>query len=124
MGTERMDDPRSKMLKALNRLTKWRTVFTGWQLGTRSKGDPEGDAVRDHREATMILRAEVTALVGLMTEKGVFTIEEFQEAVAFEADMLSQSFAQRFPGIKATDEGIEMDAAELARHGTMEGWKP
>lgn len=124
MGTERMDDPQSKMMKALNRLTKWRTVFTGWQLGTRPKGDAEGEAVSDHREATMILRAEVTALVGLMAEKGLFTIEEFQEAVAFEADMLSQSLAQRFPGIKATDDGIEMDAAELERHGTMDGWKP
>jgi hypothetical protein len=117
-------DPQSKMLAALNRLTKWRTVFTGWQLGSRAKGDPEGDAVRDHREVTMIVRAEVTALVGLLVEKGVITIEEFQEAVAKEADLLSEDFARRFPGIKATDEGIEMNAAELARHGTMEGWKP
>src|SRR5438067_1656730 len=39
---------------ALNRLTKWRSVFCGWQLGTRSSTDPEAQAVRDHREATML----------------------------------------------------------------------
>jgi len=42
---------------ALNVLAKWRAHFSGWQLGTRPKGDPEGDAVRDHREATILLRA-------------------------------------------------------------------
>jgi hypothetical protein len=25
--------------EALNRLTKWRAFFAGWQLGTRPKGD-------------------------------------------------------------------------------------
>ena len=39
--------------EACNRLTKWRSVFAGWQLGTRAKGDPECDAVRDHREVTI-----------------------------------------------------------------------
>lgn len=110
--------------KALNRLTKWRNVFVGWQLGTRKKGDPEGDAVRDHRELSMILRVEVTALAGLMIEKGVFTAEEFDAAVAKEADALSEDFAQRFPGIRATDEGLAMDPIVMQRHGTMQGWLP
>lgn len=34
----------------LNVVCKWRSLFAGWQLGTRPKGDPESDAVRDHRE--------------------------------------------------------------------------
>lgn len=117
-------DPQSKMMEALNRLTKWRTVFTGWQLGTREKGDPEGDAVRDHREVSIIMRAELTALTGLLIEKGVFTVEEFQEAVAKEADQLNEDFARRFPGMRATDQGIELNAVELEHHGTMEGWRP
>jgi hypothetical protein len=62
-----------RTFRALNILTKWRTIFAGWQLGTRPKGDPECDAVRDHRELSMILRAEVTAFTGLLREKGVFT---------------------------------------------------
>jgi hypothetical protein len=35
-------------VKALQKLAKWRLIFAGWQLGTRLKGDPECDAVRDH----------------------------------------------------------------------------
>ncbi len=110
--------------KALNRLAKWRNTFTGWQLGTRSKGDPEADAVRDHREQSIIMRAELTALTGLLLEKGVFTMEEFDAALAKEADQLSEDFARRFPGIKATDEGLTMDPIVMQREGTMKGWLP
>lgn len=110
-------------MRALNRLTKWRTFFTGWQLGTREKGDPEGDAVRDHREVTIILRCEVSALAGLMIEKGVFTAEEWDAALAKEADQLSADYSKRFPGVTATDDGLAMNSVEMQRHGTMEGWK-
>ena len=53
-------------MAALNRLCKWRAIFAGWQLGTRAKGDPESDAVRDHREVTILLRAEASAMTGLL----------------------------------------------------------
>lgn len=114
----------SKTEKALQRLTKWRVVFAGWQLGTRSKEDPEAQAVRDHREVTMLLRAEVSALVGLLVHKGVFTIEEFDGALGYEAEQLSEAYARKFPGFKATDDGISADPAELEKHGTTRGWRP
>jgi hypothetical protein len=43
-----------KLFLALNRIAKWRTILAGWQLGTKPKGDPTCDAVRDHREATIM----------------------------------------------------------------------
>lgn len=110
------------MSKALNRLAKWRTVFAGWQLGTRAKGDPECDAVRDHRELTLMLRAELNALVALMVAKKVFTAEEYNAQLDIEADHLSKSFEKRFPGFKATDYGLDVNVA-LARD-TMQGWRP
>lgn len=116
--------PMTAGMKALNRLTKWRSVFVGWQLGTREKGDPEGDAVSDHRELSMMLRVEVTALARLLIEKGVFTVEEFDAALAEEADLLNAAFARRFPGITATDEGLAMDPIVMTKHGTMKGWRP
>ena len=106
---------------ALNRLAKWRTLLAGWQLGTRPKGDPEGDAVRDHREATLIHRAELTALTGLLIRKGVFTEEEFSAEVETEADLLSESLSKRFPGVTATDHGLTIDRRALP---WMKGWKP
>jgi hypothetical protein len=108
----------------LNRVAKWRTLFAGWQLGTRAKGDPEGDAVRDHREATIVLRAEVTALTGMLIGKGVFTAAELAEAVDLEAALLSDDFSARFPGVTATDYGLDLDLAKIGNAGWMRGWKP
>lgn len=108
-------------LPKLNRLAKWRTIFTGWQLGTRPKGDPEGDAVRDHREATLMLQVMVMALMRVLVEKGVITPEEFDAIVEEEAELKCMALEARFPGIRATDDGLVLDrrAAE-----TMKGWKP
>lgn len=106
----------------IQRLGKWRTVFAGWQLGTRAKGDPEGDAVRDHRELTMALRAEVNALTGLLIAKGVFTAEEFTARMQDESKHLCESYERRFPGFKATDDGLTMDL-HIVRD-TMAGWRP
>lgn len=117
-------DPQRKMLKALNKLTKWRSVFAGWQLGTRSDTDVEAKALKDHREQSMVLRVEVTALVGLMLEKGVFTLEEFQNAVALEAGELEKMLERKFPGFRATDDGMSMDLITIQKHGTTDGWRP
>jgi|SRR3954470_11642276 len=107
--------------KALNRLAKWRTVLTGWQLGTRSKGDPEGDAVRDHREATLLQRVDINALTGLLMEKGVFSEADFEAQLIVEADALSEALEAKFPGFRARDDGMSMDARAAE---TMRGWKP
>lgn len=110
------------MSAALNRLAKWRTVFAGWQLGTRSMSDPEAQAVRDHREVTMLMRAELNALVGLLVEKGVFSIQEFTERLDSEAEYLSKQYEQKFPGAKATDIGMDLDLAVFSK--TAAGWRP
>lgn len=106
---------------ALNRLAKWRTILAGWQLGTRAKGDPEGDAVRDHRELSLILRAEVSALSHALIDAGVITAERFGELVEREAELLSMSLEAKFPGARATDEGIVLDARAAE---WMSGWRP
>jgi hypothetical protein len=109
-------------LAKLNRLAKWRSVFAGWQLGTRTKDDPESQAVRDHREVTILLRAEASALTRLLIDKGIFTIEEWNEQLGEEADALSKAYEEKFPGMEATDHGISMDVAKAQE--TMRGWRP
>jgi hypothetical protein len=108
-------------MRALNILTKWRTLFTGWQLGTRPKGDPEGDAVRDHREVTILLRAESSALVGLLQAKGIITLEEWLDALRDEAEQLNKDYERRFPGVTASERGLAIDKQALP---WMKGWKP
>lgn len=106
----------------LNKLTKWRVVFTGWQLGTRVKGDPEADAVRDHREATILLRAEISALVNLLVEKKIISWEEWSAALQTDAELLDKRYEQRFPGFKTSQYGVDIDV-RLAQE-TTKGWRP
>ena len=107
---------------ALQRLAKWRSVFAGWQLGTRADTDPESQAVRDHREVTILLRAEVNALVTVLTGKGVITEKEFTEQLGDEAEMLSHAYSRKFPGYQATDYGMQVDVQTAAQ--TMKDWRP
>ncbi len=116
-----MTTQHERTMQALDILAKWRALFTGWQLGTRPKGDPEGDAVRDHRELTILLRAEVSALSNLLCEKGVFTREEWMAALEREALILNESYAERFPGVTASEIGLTIDKRALP---WMKGWKP
>jgi hypothetical protein len=111
-----------KCRAALNRLCKWRVLLAGWQLGTRPKGDPECDAVRDQREKLLLLRAEVTTLTRLLAEAGIFTLDRYDTVLAEEADALNAIFSERFPGIHATDTGLVMEPVKAAE--TMRGWKP
>ena len=108
------------LYRSLNRLTKWRAHFAGWQLGTRAKGDPECDAVRDHREATIILRAESTTIVGVLLDKGIITEQEFHDRLAHEADELEQAFQKRWPGASAGDDGMHYDVQRSA--AWMQHW--
>lgn len=107
---------------ALNKLTKWRNVFAGWQLGTRSVEDPECAAVRDHREVTILLRAESNVMLKLLVEKEIISLQEWHEAMTAEAKRLDDDYQKRFPGFRTTEYGLEINAA-LARD-TTKGWRP
>lgn len=112
----------SRLMRALNILAKWRQPFAAWQLGTRSDRDAECKAVKDHREVTILMRAESNALLGLLVKKGVFTVEEFQTQLTEEAEVLAKEYENKFPGLKATETGISYDIP-IARE-TMKDWRP
>jgi hypothetical protein len=115
-------DSTEESIDWVNRLAKWRMVFAGWQLGTRAKGDAEGDAVRDHREVTLLMRAELNALTAVLIAKKVFTAEEFSAQLDLEAKYLCEHLAKRFPGFRAQDDGIAMSPTIAA--DTTAGWRP
>ncbi len=99
---------------SLNRLGKWRSVFAGWQLGTRARGDGECNAVRDHREVTMLLRAEVNALTRILLEAKLVDENTLTRVIGEEAEYLSQAYERKFPGAKAIDEGMDFDVQTFA----------
>jgi len=136
--------------RALSRLVKWRSVFAGWQLGTRAideggelaavrdhvditlvmqteisalrkvlRVDPvlckdaadlepnnilEG--VRAHRATTLVMRAELNALLDVLVSNKVITIEQYQESMLAEIELATLELERRFPGAKATDNGM------------------
>lgn len=109
---------------ALQKLCKWRNVFAGWQLGTRAKTDGESRAVRDHRELSIILRVEVTAMTDLLIQNGLITPEEFQAAVEREAIQLDKDYERRFPGFSTSLDGVHMKMPEVAETMRKMGFPP
>lgn len=97
------------MSQALEKLCKWRSIFAGWQLGTRSKEDPASQAVRDHREVTMLLRAEVNALVQILVRRRMTTADEFAAQVDDEAEHLMRAYEAKFPGAHAELDGMHIE---------------
>jgi hypothetical protein len=98
--------------QALNILAKWRTLFAGWQLGTRPVTDPECNAVREHREATLLHRAELTAMGLALLDKKIITAREWERYLERAANDLCDVLAARFPGVTANEHGLHIDPLE------------
>jgi hypothetical protein len=113
-----------ELSRLLNKLCKWRTFFASWQLGSRVFSDGECKAVKDHREQTLLLRVEVSALIGLLISKGVITEAEFQDAVAAEAKRYDHALEERFPGWRSTSHGMHMKMPEAMETATHYGFPP
>jgi hypothetical protein len=116
-----MNDIHDKLMLALNKLSKWRMVFAGWQLGTRAKTDPEAQAVRDMVERSLIMRAEVTAISRILWSKGLCTLIELHEVIAEEAEALDKMLEKKFPGFTSTQKGMVTDERVAE---TTKGWRP
>lgn len=112
----------SLTMAAVNRLGKWRTALAGRILGTRAKGDPESDGFRDLFDKLLILRAEVSALVILLAEKGQLTHVEWLRQLQIEAEALSQLYEKQMPGFRTTGTGLTMDVEQATRTMREQGW--
>lgn len=113
---------RDRTMKALNIVTKWRTHFAGWQLGTRSDTDPVAAAVRDHREATIVLRVELNALTHVLLSKDIVTESEWLGAIEAAAKQLNNDYAARWPGVTASETGLHYELPQAME--SMKGWLP
>lgn len=112
------------LVAALDRLAKWRKFFASWQLGTVPAADGRYKAVADHRELSILMRAELSALTGLLLRKGVFSQEEWQAALELEAKQLDHDYEERFPGWRSTADGLSMKLPEAAETMQRLGFPP
>lgn len=111
-------------LEVLNKLAKWRNVFASWQLGTRLSDDGEARAVKDHRELTILMRAELSALTGLLIKKGVITQAGFETALISEAGQLDKDYERKFPGFTTSLDGVHMKLPEATETMQQMGFPP
>jgi len=111
-------------MAAMQKLAKWRKFFASWQLGTRPASDGEFKAVTHHRELSILLRCEMTALSGLLISKGVITLQEWQAAVEAEAKLLDHDYEESFPGWRSTPDGLSMKLPEAGETMRKLGFPP
>jgi len=112
------------LIDALNKLCKWRKFYASWQLGTRPKGDGELRALTHHLELSILLRAEVSAMISLLVAKGVFTQDEWHAALEAEAKMLDHQYEETFPGWRSTQDGLSMKMPEAGETMRRLGFPP
>ena len=106
----------------INRLGKWRSVFTGRMVGTVPRGHSQGEGWRDLFDCVHMLRAEVNAQTQLLVNAKVFTAEQFTEQLHKECAILCSHYERLFPGFTAEDWGTNMKLPEA--HETTKGWPP
>jgi hypothetical protein len=109
---------------ALEKLAKWRKFFASWQLGTTPADDGRYKAVANHRELSILMRAELSALTGLLIRKGAFTQAEFGEALEREAKLLDHDYEESYPGWRSLTEGLSMKLPEAAETMRNLGFPP
>lgn len=108
------------MIDPLNKLCKWRIIFAGWHLGSKTlttggKSTPGVAAMRDLMDKWLIVRAENSALAILLCDKGIFTQEEFYNAIMKEAALLDKEMEKLFPGFATNEDGVYISNVKLAQ---------
>lgn len=122
--TQSSEGIRTAYEAAVQRLAKWRTVFVGWMIGTKGANEPGVKAYRDRADAVLMQRVEINALTALLVAKGIFTIDEFMAQIVTECEHKQRELEAMFPGYRATDNGISIDAAKAAETNRRMGFPP
>lgn len=112
------------MRAALEKLAKWRKFFASWQVGTVPAGDGRYKAVADHRELSILMRAEMSAVTGLLVRKGIFTQEQFADALERAAKQLDHDYEESYPGWRSLPDGLSMKLPEAAETMKKLGFPP
>jgi hypothetical protein len=108
-------DPVAYWWQVANRVAKWRKILASWQVGTRPESDGETRAIKDHREITLLMRAELNAVVWFLQHKLGISEYEWVTRLTEELEHLDNQMEKKFPGFRSTDEGIEIDLAVAQR---------
>lgn len=110
----RIETLKNYYAKVMNRVVQWKEIYSLWQLGTRDDVDGANRALQDLHENSMRKGVKLDALVEVLLQRGLIHPEELIEKQTELAIRLDQSLEAKFPGAKATDDGMEIDEEVFA----------
>lgn len=96
--------------KLMDRVVHWKVVLANWQLGTRDANNGPFQALQDLHESLLRKQVKLDALTEILVNRGFVSPEALLEKQIEVAVRLDQSLESRFPGVKATDAGLDIDA--------------
>ena len=80
-------------------------------------------AGNDSFDVSLMARIDINALLALLIRKGVFTEQEWIDALQAEAEQYDRDLEKRFPGVRATDQGLQFYDVQKMRPW-IKDWKP
>ena len=118
----RLNTLKNYYARLMNRVVQWKEILANWELGTKDDTDGTYRAVQDAREGDIRRSVKLEALTELLLARGLIRPEELIEKQIELAVRLDQAYEAKFPGAKATRDGIEIDDDVYAETKTRLGF--
>lgn len=113
-----MSEEQARPVNWVNRIRHWRTHIAQLVVGP-AHGTPPFAALEHMAEQQLLQRIETNAIVGILLTAGIVTKEDAGAIMQLEAQKLEAQLERRFPGFRATDEGIIAVLAVAQSNGHM-----
>lgn len=104
---------------SIHRALSWSFVLATRLMGIRPMDDQASMSIREVYQQLIMLRIEVNALNRYLGEVAGYDEERYMRMWGEEAETISMSFSEQFPGLVVTDDGIQFDQ-EAFRRDTAE----
>jgi hypothetical protein len=95
--------------KLMKRVVHWKEVLATWQLGTRDANNGTYQALQDLHENLIRKQVQLDAVTEILVCRGIFSPEDLLEKQIELAVRLDQNMETKFPGVKTTDSGLDVD---------------
>lgn len=123
MITTPNDTLRAELRRAAQRLRQFGRLAASRLFGTLPTTSGRYKAVVDEWERSLLLRAEMNALVLLLVDKKVVTSAEWTARVVEEIRALADAHQKLWPELTTDEVGIHVhDAQAFAARSKSEGW--
>jgi hypothetical protein len=105
----RINSLKSYYVKLMDRVVHWKVVLANWQLGTRDLNNGTFQAIQDLHDNLLRKQVKLDAITEILVNRGFISPEALLEKQIEIAVRLDQNMESKFPGVKTTDAGLDVD---------------